>query len=481
MTEFTKGTTSKIRIDQELQALIPPLSREERTGLESDIKKDGCRDAIVTWNDTIIDGHNRYDICTRNNIPFQTIDFTSKLQTRDDVIDWMYSNQLNRRNIPVDVQSYLRGKQYEFRKKRAGALPKYLSVSELRQSGVVTQSINTASMVSSEQKVSPRTIERDAEYSRAVDTLVTNTGIGALKDKILHGEVKASRRDIITAAALPDIDKQKRVMGAAVSKETNVKALLNEEVRQQEIRERSHVVIPFVEPTETLDLKNMDCLEYLSTIEDKSIDLVLTDPPYEISRETGFSQMTGGVQRLGVSMEFGQWDNPGSVNLLEVLKEFMRVLKNGGTAIVFYDVWKITNIRDMMLDAGFKQLRIIEWLKTNPVPLNSKINYLTNAREIAIVGIKGSNPKFHSEYDNGVYRHPIYQSRHRFHPTQKPVELMCELIEKHTDDGDMILDTFLGSGTTAVAAIKKKRKCVGCEIDPLMYKKMIGRINDIKK
>jgi len=179
-----------------------------------------------------------------------------------------------------------------------------------------------------------------------------------------------------------------------------------------------------------VELYNKDCLDYLQTIKDKSVSLVLIDPPYEISRETNFAsgEETGrDTDRFRVSMDFGNWDYSFDI-LSEVIKECYRILKNGGTLICFYDLWKITTIKSYFDDAKFKQIRYIEWVKTNPVPLNSKTNYLTNAREIALVGIKGSKPTFNSEYDNGIYSYPICHDKGRFHPTQKPLALITELI-----------------------------------------------------
>ena len=84
-------------IDNEFKGLIPPLTDEEYKGLEESILKDGCRDALVLWGEIIVDGHNRYEICTRHNIPFKTVqkEFTS----RDEVMLWMLQNQLARRNL----------------------------------------------------------------------------------------------------------------------------------------------------------------------------------------------------------------------------------------------------------------------------------------------------------------------------------------------------------------------------------------------
>ena len=94
-----------MKIDVEFQSLIPPLTYEEKKMLEESILSEGCRDAIVVWNDTIIDGHNRYEICTKHNIPFETVnrDFDS----RNDAIEWIIKNQFGRRNLPLHERARL--------------------------------------------------------------------------------------------------------------------------------------------------------------------------------------------------------------------------------------------------------------------------------------------------------------------------------------------------------------------------------------
>lgn len=230
-----------------------------------------------------------------------------------------------------------------------------------------------------------------------------------------------------------------------------------------------------------IELKNQSCFEYLKTIPDNSIDLVLIDPPYEVSRDTNFKNgdLKGDNRdRFRVSMNFGDWDNNFS-GLDIVCKEAYRVLKKGGTFICFYDLWKITTLHKYLENAKFKQMRFIEWIKTNPVPLNSKTNYLTNAREIALLGVKVGKPTFNSEYDSGIYKYPICHDKGRFHPTQKPIELIEDLIKKHSNEGDSILDCFSGSGTTAIAAVDLNRDFYGCEIDNTYYNKSVDRIKKI--
>lgn len=225
---------------------------------------------------------------------------------------------------------------------------------------------------------------------------------------------------------------------------------------------------------------NQSCFELLASLENKTIDLVLIDPPYNISRPTNFQsgEETGkDTDRFRISMDFGEWDK--NFTGLEIaIRECFRVLKDGGTMICFYDLWKIETLKSYLEAAGFVQIRFIEWIKTNPVPINSKINYLTNSREVAVLGVKKSKPTFHSEYDNGIYRYPICQDKGRFHPTQKPLALIADLINKHSNEGEIVLDCFAGSCTTGVAAVLNNRQFIGCELDAEYYEKAVQRLKD---
>ena len=208
-----------------------------------------------------------------------------------------------------------------------------------------------------------------------------------------------------------------------------------------------------------------DYLEFMGSLPKGSVDLILTDPPYTISKETGFKSVVNGVQRFAVSMDFGAWDHC-QIDLLDMAQVFHRALRQGGTAIVWYDLWKIGEIKEAMEQAGFKMLRQIIWEKSNPVPLNMKATYLSNSREMAVSGVKGGKPIFHSEYDSGIYRYPIPRHNgNRQHPTQKPENLFAALVQKHSNPGDLVVDPFLGAGTTAMAAINNGRAFAGCDID----------------
>lgn len=269
-----------------------------------------------------------------------------------------------------------------------------------------------------------------------------------------------------------------------------------------------------------INIKNTDGLEYLQDIKTSTIDLVLTDPPYIISKETGMNTHYNKVKRnelnnitsikteeewlaykeknntadkykdnyikygtiygkkYCVKTDYGEWDSNFTLDKLnDFIKEYYRVLKNGGTVIIFFDIWKISDLKDILEQNNFKQIRFIEWIKTNPQPLNSKINYLTNCREIALTAVKKGKPTFNGQYDNGTYFYPLQGGKNRIHPTQKNLKLFEELIIKHSNEGDTVLDTFLGGGTTAIASKNTSRNFKGTELNKEYYDKVIKILN----
>jgi site-specific DNA-methyltransferase (adenine-specific) len=219
--------------------------------------------------------------------------------------------------------------------------------------------------------------------------------------------------------------------------------------------------------------------------EENNIEFVKTEEEWEIYKiENGIEDdskksnyMKYGTiygKKYCVKTDYGEWDNDFTMELLDnFIKEYYKKLRNGGTLIIFFDLWKISLLKELMEKNKFKQIRFIEWIKTNPQPLNSSVNYLTNCREIALLGVKGTKPTFNSKYDNGIYMYPLQGGKNRFHPTQKSLSLFEELITKHSNENDIVLDTFLGGGTTAIACKNTRRRFRGCEISSEYYTKVL--------
>ena len=224
-----------------------------------------------------------------------------------------------------------------------------------------------------------------------------------------------------------------------------------------------------------------DCLYYLREIKSNSVDLILIDPPYLISRSSNFKNSNENkpynlAKKYNFSIDFGDWDKS-ELNWLVLLTEYKRILKKGGTLIIFYDVWKLNEIKEIADDLKFKQPRVCSWVKNNPVPVNSNSNYLSNAIEYFITFVKGGKPTFNSKYDKGIYNYPICHGKERYdHPTQKPLGLIKELIEKHSNEGDLVLDSFAGTGTVGEACNLLNRKYILIEKDENYYNIIKQRI-----
>jgi DNA modification methylase len=222
---------------------------------------------------------------------------------------------------------------------------------------------------------------------------------------------------------------------------------------------------------------NDDCFNVLKLIDDNRVDLIITDPPYIISKKSNFVKHSDNIKFNKISIDFGDWDKE-EIDLDILFKHYKRVLRKGGTLVIFYDIWKSNNIKKAAEDNGFKQPRVCQWVKNNAVPINSKTNYLSNAIEYFFTFVKGGNPTFNSKYDKGIYNYPICHGKERTsHPTQKPLSLIKDIITKHSNVNDVVLDTFGGSGTTAVACIETNRNYILVENDEKYYNISINRIN----
>ncbi|MDF9797504.1 hypothetical protein OKW21_002767 [Catalinimonas alkaloidigena] len=187
-----------IKVKSELQNFITPLSEDSREQLEENIKLNGCLDPLTLWDKkngdlVLVDGHNRYQICSKHDIPFRVrvIRFGSEEEAKD----WMINHQLGRRNLNPDQLSYFRGLKYERMKKKRGGYDKVLSSG---QSGD-----KTSEVLAREFNVSDRTILRDAEFAKGIEIIAK--GNPKMKNDILLGRIKVKKSDVQTLAQVKDM------------------------------------------------------------------------------------------------------------------------------------------------------------------------------------------------------------------------------------------------------------------------------------
>lgn len=164
-----KGEFMKLRIDREFKELLPKLSKEEYEHLEKSIVKEGCREPIVIWDDVIVDGHNRHEICTRHGIQYKTVQ--KKFKTRIDAMDWIDANQLGRRNLSQEYFRLVIGRRYNRMKKSNSEAGAMRSNAGAPVSGGQNdhRSPKTHQQLAQEHGVSPSTVQRAAKFAEAVD------------------------------------------------------------------------------------------------------------------------------------------------------------------------------------------------------------------------------------------------------------------------------------------------------------------------
>lgn len=199
-----------------------------------------------------------------------------------------------------------------------------------------------------------------------------------------------------------------------------------------------------------------DCLERMKEIPDGSVDLVLTDPPYNIARDNNFSTMG----RAGI--DFGEWDK--GADLFSYIDEVYRVLNKNGSFIVFND-WK--NLGDIVKYAeklGFVTKDMLRLEKTNPMPRNRDRRYITDYE--CAIWFTMPKAKWVFNRQDESYQRPkfVHSVEKGLHPTQKNLKLMEELVKIHSNVGMTVVDPFSGSFTTGVACANLGRVFIGIEV-----------------
>ena len=211
-----------------------------------------------------------------------------------------------------------------------------------------------------------------------------------------------------------------------------------------------------------------DCLKYLPKIPDENIDLIVTDPPYNV---------------LGKTQE---WDDKGDIKeymnwTILWLRQCYRVLKQNTACYVF---WSQKYIKEFLnLDINFRIERMLVWHHSNLAKPTNKMYLWTYDPIFYLTKGKPNFKASFSEKENvDVFQYPKPQSNwkgelFRFHPTSKPVELIKKLIKPTTQEGSVVLDPFLGSGTTMLACLETNRNCIGIEIEPKYVEICKKRLN----
>jgi len=395
----------ELRIDKDFKDLISPLNDEEYKSLEAGLLQDGCIDPIIIWDGVILDGHNRYDICTRNNIGFNTKQL--EISSREDAINWIIDHQLGRRNLTPLQMSILRGKRYNIEKKNVGRPEKQLYQNDTN---------TTREKLADQYGVSPATIQRDGNLATAAEKAseIEETPVMQLtKDQILKAakEIKEERREIKKSKQL--------------SKE-------KEEVS--------------VSPTMPKVYKK-DAIEFLQSIE--PFDLLLTDPPYSTDVDDIYLFAENWVPvALSKIKEHGRAYIFIGAYTDEIIAYLQTIKKLGWYTEILPWVYNNT-LGPNPKNNYFRnwQVCIHAWRASSRVLDCDRLVEKTAAKTINAP--QGSNMV-------------------RLHAWQKPEELIAQYIRHASTVFETVVDPFAGTGTTLISAAKQGRVAIGSEIDENM-------------
>lgn len=232
--------------------------------------------------------------------------------------------------------------------------------------------------------------------------------------------------------------------------------------------EENQVVVSF----EGVDLYKGDCLEVMDRLiaAGVKVDAIITDPPYNIAKDNNFHTMG----RAGI--DFGEWDK--GFDLFSYIDRAYKLLTKDGSIVIFND-WK--NLGDIVKYAealGFTCKDMIRLEKSNPMPRNRDRRYITDYE--CAVWLTMPKAKWVFNRQSETYERPKFVGSIESgkHPTQKNILLMEWLVKIHSNAGEIVLDPFMGSGTTAVACVNTNRKCIGIERDDKYFDISCTRVGE---
>ena len=223
---------------------------------------------------------------------------------------------------------------------------------------------------------------------------------------------------------------------------------------------------------ENIKLYCDDCLNIMKQIENESIDLIVTDPPYLIKYKTN--------RRKNKDHDFCSeiLNDDNEQLIIDYIRECYRILKNNTAMYMFCNCDKVDFFKQELENAGFKIKNMIIWVKNNWTAGDLKAQF---GKQYEIIFLVNKGRKcFNGKRITDIWMFDRISGKKQLHQNQKPVDLLKQCILKHSDENDIIFDGFMGSGSTGVACIETGRKFIGVELDKKYFEIAKERIENLK-
>lgn len=249
------------------------------------------------------------------------------------------------------------------------------------------------------------------------------------------------------------------------------------EKQPEKIKEKTFVEII---SSDKYKIVNDDAKKYIKRIPAASVDLILTDPPYNLSPYS-----TGNMKfswRKEINNDLAEWDKE-DFRPSEWVEDFKRILKPTGNIFAFCS-YNLVGKWHEAFDPEFDTFQFMVWHKTNPVPKFRKAGFLNSCELIVCMWDKGHIWNFGKQNEmHNFIESSICMGEERVkdpnHPTQKPVRVLKHIIKIASNPSDLVFDPFMGVGSTGVAALELKRRFLGVEIDRAYFKATNRRLKNV--
>ena len=392
-----------IIIDPEFKSLIPPLSVEEYNGLQASIVAEGCRDALVTWNGILLDGHNREEICRVHGIKYRTEPVKGGLPDRLAAKIWIRANQANRRNLSDDARAMnamelaeLWGEQAKQERAAKGTPAR-----EAKKKGITLQTTSVCKV-----KPAPTSRTKAAKVARVSERKMRKAK--SVKEKAPDLAAKVAVDQMSLRAAEKEIGKREKAAAQAA--------------------------IPADLPalTERYEVIHADLAAASVVVE--SVDWIITDPPYK-------------KEFLPVYLKLADFAE--------------RVLKPGGSLLAMIGHSYLPEIL-----SALNNTLTYHWTLAYLTPGGKAVQcwdrkVITFWKPL-LWFVKGA---YTGDWIGDVCRSDVNDNDKDHHQWGQSESGMTDIIKRLTLPGQLICDPFCGGGTTGVVAVKMNRRFIGIDID----------------